>query len=96
MNSITVGQLREQLKDVPDDLEVVVRASWEGDEPTGNCFNLSAAVVCDSHADGTDFLALDCDQDIECPHCEQRIDASEWQNNLEVCPNCGKSRAETE
>jgi len=59
---VTIGQLREQIRGVPDGLPIVVRIP-AGEELNGNCFDLGAVSVADDHVTGEDFAAFDCDQD---------------------------------
>ena len=50
-----------------DDLEIIVRASWEGGTPNGNCFDLTGIELDHEHGEGTPFIAFDCGQDFEPP-----------------------------
>jgi len=61
---VTIGQLRKQLRGVPDGLTIVVRIPAD-EEPNGNCFDLGAVSVADDHVTGEDFAAFDCNQDGE-------------------------------
>lgn len=59
---MTAGQLKQLLQDVPDGLDVLIRCQWEGDEPNGNCFDLSSVTV-DAGCTETEMCVLDCDQE---------------------------------
>lgn len=62
---MTLGELKVKLAALPPeagDLEIIVRCSWDGDEPNGNCFDLGGIGIEDNHATGEDFVVFDCDQ----------------------------------
>jgi hypothetical protein len=65
---MTVRDLKAKLATITDDdLEVIIRCTWEGDEPAGNAFALRS-VTQDIDQDTADpFLALDGDQDFDDP-----------------------------
>ena len=59
---MTVGELKEQLRAIPDGLPIVVRIPADED-PNGNCFDLGSVSVADDHVTEEDFVAFDCNQD---------------------------------
>lgn len=59
----TAADLQLAVQDISPELPVVIRCTWEGDTPNGNCFNLNSATYDNAHdEEATPFLALDCDQ----------------------------------
>jgi len=58
---VTIGQLRKQLRGIPDELAIVVRIPAD-EELNGNCFDIGAVSIEDNHATGEDFVAFDCNQ----------------------------------
>lgn len=66
MTVATLKLMLSMLPDGSDDLDITVRCEWEGDTPNGTCFRIGGVVLDNSHdEEGTEFVALDCDQEEE-------------------------------
>jgi hypothetical protein len=62
---MTVRDLKAKLATITDDLEVIIRCTWEGDEPANNVFALRSVGEDMDHDTAEFFAALDCDQDFD-------------------------------
>lgn len=60
---MTVAELRENLSHFNEELEVLVRCTWEGDEPPVGVFTPRTVAQDIDHDTAEDFVALECDQD---------------------------------
>lgn len=61
-----VGELKSALELVSDDeMEIIIRCTWEAEEPAGNAFALRGIYQDLDHDTAEPFLALECDQDFE-------------------------------
>jgi hypothetical protein len=60
---MTVAELREELSHFDEKLEVMVRCTWNGEQPPADVF--STRTVAQDWDRGTelDFVALECDQE---------------------------------
>ena len=63
LSLMTIGRLKAAIAPLLDDLEIVIRAQWEDDNPNGNCFSLHAVVEDEDHGTGELFAAFECDQE---------------------------------
>jgi hypothetical protein len=60
---MTVSDLLKKLTLYDENLEVVVRCTWEGDVPPVNVFSPRAVLQDIDHDSAEDFVAIECDQD---------------------------------
>jgi hypothetical protein len=60
---MTVGELKKKLALHDETLEVLVRCTWEGDQPPVNVFSPRTVQQDIDHDTAQDFVAIECDQD---------------------------------